>query len=284
MRPRTRHKLRLASSDFPATAERGVLPRFMLTAFAIVSAGLYGCESSIDGPSLTKSDLSSPAKSKPFELTALKIEEHLGALKRGESAAAVFPIRNFGTMPAQLELGTPTCSCSLIDLDKPTLPPGETASIRMSAANRGKFGPFKASVTVSAASEPWSELLTVKAFGCGFKILSPTIRVTDAALDKPIVIVGRLFTARSSTGLGVDVRVLGTGSNRRANPLKIAPPRLSEPQASEEGFEREVEITLPSLTTLVGSPRDFHDTLVLHLSITFDGMKQDETVLVKRAS
>jgi len=284
MCPRTARRIRLARSDFPADAGQVVLPGLLLTAFAIVSVGLSGCESSIDGPSLTERDVSSPAKSIPFELTALKIEAHLGALMRGESAAAVFPIRNFGTMPAQLELGTPSCSCSSIDLDKPTLPPGETASIRMSVANRGKFGPFKASVTVSAASQPWSELLTVKAFGCGFQILSPTIRVTDAALDKPIIIAGRLYTPQSSTGFGVDVEVLGPGSDRRARPLKIALPRLSEQHEIEDGFERDVEITIPSLTTLVGPPKDFHDSLVLNLSVNFDGKKYRDTVLVKRAS
>ena len=127
--------------------------------------------------------------------------------------------------------------------------------------------------------------MTVKAFGCGFRILSPTIRVTDAALDKPIVVVGRIFSAQqSSTGLAVDAEVPGTASDRRAKPLKIAPPRLSELHESEQGYERDVEITLPSLTALVGQPKDFHDTLVLRLSVTFDGMKHRDEVLVKRAS
>lgn len=261
-----------------------VLRELVLALLAFASICLFGCESKVDDPRFGQMDVFSPSNAAQFELTALRVDADLGALKSGESAVAVFPIRNYGAIAAHLELGTPTCSCSKIDLDKPTLQPGETATVRMAVANRGKFGLFKTSVTVSASSQKFSEILTANAFGSGFRILSPTIRVPDAALDKPIVIAGRLFVPQASTGIDVDVQVLAVGAERRTGSLKLAQLRLHEPRASEHGFERDVEIAVPSLPTLVGGSKDFRDTIVLSLSATFDGIKQCDTVLVKRAS
>jgi hypothetical protein len=258
-----------------------------LTFFTFLAAAIpcvCGCESKEGKLSQRKTDVLVPSESGEFDLVAAKVDADLGAIQPEGSASAVFPIKNYGTLPAHLELGNPSCACTKIDLDKPTVQPGETASVRMDVANHGKIGPFQATVTVSASSQRWSEILTVRAFGTGFYVFSPTVRLPPATIDKPLRLAGRFYTRSASTPFVASVELVQPPAGRPKGPLRIDPPVVSNPRPSDHFFERDVQITIPPFSKLANNPHDKQETLVLSVSVSLEGMRQGQTIYVKPAS
>jgi hypothetical protein len=267
-----------------ARRAKGAAALALFTFLSAALPSLCGCESKDGNLSQRGTDVRIPSESGEFDLVAAKVDADLGAIKPEESASAVFPIKNYGTVPVHLELGNPSCACTRIDLDKPTLQPGETASIRMDVANHGKLGPFQATVTVSATSQRWSEILTVHAFGMGFYVFSRTVRLPPATIDKPLRLAGRLYTRAASTPFVASVELVQPRAGRPEGPLKIAPPVVSDPRPSDHYFERDVQITIPPFSKLASHPHDPQETLVLSVSVSLEGTKQGQTIYVKPAS
>jgi len=82
-----------------------------------------------------------------------------GKMRRGETRAHEFIVKNIGAAPLTLEVGATTCKCTLgVASDKP-IPPGESAPVRLEWVANGEPGGFRQSATLITNDPSRSQLM-----------------------------------------------------------------------------------------------------------------------------
>lgn len=91
--------------------------------------------------------------------TVLKVdppEQSFGRVAQGTLVKAQFRLINAGSTSIQLQEVKPSCSCSVVSLERRTLAPNETTAVEVSFNTAGKVGRQRKSFTVlsSATNSP----------------------------------------------------------------------------------------------------------------------------------
>lgn len=71
-----------------------------------------------------------------------------GNMQLGQSMSHEFPFRNGGNGPLVLTMGTSTCKCTIGDLDKSILQPGEETKIKLTWTPKAQSSDFSQSATI----------------------------------------------------------------------------------------------------------------------------------------
>lgn len=81
-----------------------------------------------------------------------------GNMKLGESMSHEFPFRNIGDGPLNLTMGTSTCKCTIGNLDKSVLQPGEQTMIKLTWTPKAAALGFSQSATIITTDPLKSEV------------------------------------------------------------------------------------------------------------------------------
>ncbi len=83
-------------------------------------------------------------------------EQSFGRVAQGTLVKAQFRLINAGSTPIQLQEVKPSCSCSVVSVEKRSLAPNETTAVEVSFNTAGKVGRQRKTFTVlsSAANSP----------------------------------------------------------------------------------------------------------------------------------
>lgn len=87
--------------------------------------------------SATNDDLKFPVAEVPETLFKF------GNIERGTSMSHVFKVRNIGTAPLRVEVASTTCKCTVGDLSKKTVSPGEETEVMLEWHAKVPPGPFR---------------------------------------------------------------------------------------------------------------------------------------------
>ncbi len=85
-------------------------------------------------------------------------EVHLGDAVQGDTASGHFIIENHGTSPLEILDIKPSCGCTVAELEKPTIQPGEKISVKVDVDTEGKSGPFRKVITIKSDSPKRKEI------------------------------------------------------------------------------------------------------------------------------
>ncbi|MCA9190280.1 MAG: DUF1573 domain-containing protein [Planctomycetales bacterium] len=76
------------------------------------------------------------------------IEYNFGTMQHGETLSREFEFRNIGTGPLNLEMGSSTCKCTVGELDKSILEPGESTIVKLTWTAKTLMPDFGQSATI----------------------------------------------------------------------------------------------------------------------------------------
>jgi hypothetical protein len=98
-------------------------------------------------PTITPSD-SQEANIKGPRAEAQETTFNFDRMERSTSMKHAFQIRNVGDAPLNLEVASTTCKCTVGDLEKSDLAPGETTEVELEWTAKTNAGPFRHGATI----------------------------------------------------------------------------------------------------------------------------------------
>lgn len=125
---------------------------------ALLGLGLGGLWAYVEVPATLPREPIAVSKKqeakKPVEVNFPKAEVpeliyEFGNIERGTSMSHVFKIRNVGKQPLHVEVASTTCKCTVGDLSKEDVPPGEESDILLEWVAKTGPGPFRHGAVLS---------------------------------------------------------------------------------------------------------------------------------------
>ena len=153
----------------------------------------------------------------PQPKLAVDSEKHnFGVMDSKASGKHNFILTNKGTAPLRISEGQSTCKCTVSKLEKPEIPPGESAKVTIQWKGKGFFGSFSEDAVIVTNDPQWPRL-----------VLTIEGRVTAAVRAVPAELVfSRLTAGEPETAA---VRVFGY----RAETLQLTGYELTDPQTAD---------------------------------------------------
>jgi len=183
-------------------AAKRVILGCLLAGFGALA--LAGCNSD----STTQSNVSSSAESGSTEaprpsgpqpkVVLDESEFDFGAMEVGEEREHVFTIRNAGEATLELTKGQATCKCTLFELDKTRLAPGESAAATVRWKIEEPRETFQQQATITTNDPEMQEItLVIKGKVAQLFVLRPSMRwdLGELAEDKPTEFTGQIISA-----------------------------------------------------------------------------------------
>ncbi len=103
-----------------------------------------------------------------------------GTMKHGETLSHEFLLRNIGDGPLNLEMGSSTCKCTVGDLEKATLAPGEETKVKLT----------------------WTANTIIRTFGQSAKIITTDPSATEVSLNVRGLVVHSFVSEPTELTLG----------------------------------------------------------------------------------
>jgi hypothetical protein len=210
--------------------------------------GCLGCSS---GDSASTSLTERGSQRPGFELTVMRFDADVGVLPvDGAESKTAFSIWNSGSVPVQLSMGPPSCTCSTAKLQKSTVEPGDTVNLELGLRRAGNSGIKRAGVQLAAVGHDWSYRFSVAGVAVGLSLPTGRIRLSEANKSRASSIVsGAVYVQGPDEKVALRARLLPHTSR-----LQVAEPILGEPERLEgRGCARSVVIPLqPSFKAAPG--------------------------------
>ena len=196
---------------------------------AVITAG--GCKPASD---LAPAAESTAVRRGRVGLVAWSTSADLGHLPDEGDSTASFKISNRGNRVRRLELGTPSCKCTSLMIDRTEIPPGGDATLRMSISSE-LATPGVVSADLVVSSDDWAEVFSVQgvAFGCYFPELQYTLPPGQSAK-----IAGKLVSKIPLDPNEVSARVTECPDGLLVGKAVVSPMRL-------HGDAYHLDITIP---------------------------------------
>lgn len=138
---------------------------------------------------------------------------HFGRIERGTSMKHAFKIRNVGDAPLHLEVVNTTCKCTVGDLEKNDIPPGEETDVVLEWTAKTAPGPFRHGATLES-NDPSQSRIELVVEG----------DVVESTLIQP---ADWMFGAVSSHG---DKTVTATLVSNLADKVEVTGHEFSDPE------------------------------------------------------
>ncbi len=123
-------------------------------------------------------------------------EFNFGTMKHGETMSHDFVFRNVGEDPLNLEMGGSTCKCTVGELDKSILNPGEETKVNLTWTALATSADFGQTATIFT-SDPSQSEVKLKVFGRvarSFVVEPPSLSLGSFSVDEPIERKLHVFT------------------------------------------------------------------------------------------
>ncbi len=147
-----------------------------------------------------------------------------GAVPQGKIVEHVFTVKNQGNAPLRIRQIRTTCGCTVGNVTKRTIPPGETSALSIRFDTKGRQGPQSKSVFVRS-NDPKQPTLTCKVVG---SILKAGLSVEPASLHFQNVEPGKshekIITVKAKPGRPLTVRDVASSLPYLSATLLPAPP------------------------------------------------------------
>ena len=146
---------------------RTILTTIAVAALVGVSLGAWMAKMAVgtaDFPHGVTADNPAPGASTPpveAKLPRLEIADttyNFGKMQRGTERSHTFVLKNTGEAPLRIETGTPSCKCTVSDLETSTIAPGESVDLKMTWKAQTDVGPFRQWVPVTTTDPANSSL------------------------------------------------------------------------------------------------------------------------------
>lgn len=112
---------------------------------------------------------------------SLSTAEHdFGSMSAGKTGRHRFVVTNEGASPLSLTKGVSSCRCTVADLERPEIPPGESAEVVIEWKTKSDGGPFRQTVSVRT-NDPRRPEIAFSIFGT----VVPAWRAIPAAVVFP---------------------------------------------------------------------------------------------------
>jgi hypothetical protein len=214
--------------------DKKVVPILVLLACAAQTLGC-GTSPATQGVDETVRYQSAERSTQSFYLTLWNTTVNAGPIRSGEpGSVGEFLIENTGGIPARLQLGTPSCACTSVQLTRDQLAPGESSTVRMIMKSGGKPGLTSASVEVVAVGQKWAHTLTTYGLVSGLDLPAHAVDL-DYDKRRQAYIYGKLFVFDVKTERKVEAKLLGAFlDDQRARKyvedhLQVLTPEVSSP-------------------------------------------------------
>lgn len=127
-------------------------------------------------------------------------------MERGTSMSHAFKVRNIGDAPLHLEVASTTCKCTVGDLSKNDIPPGEETEVELEWTAKSAAGPFRHGATLSTNDALNSRIeLTVE----GEVVESTTLQPSELLFGKVPAHESKSTTIYLVSNLQENVEVTG---------------------------------------------------------------------------
>jgi hypothetical protein len=180
------------------------------------------------------------------DILAWTTKKHVGILADGSPSKADFPIRNVGSRPVTLRLGSSSCTCTEVSLDREALAPGDEAVLTLGLTKSSKVGLDEGTVDVTTDVGPWNQRFSISGTALGVQF--PTEQ--KVLNSKANLIVEGHYVASSATET-IEVIPEGGDPDPAEGLWTVAEIRISDPRPIPSAFLRTIAIELmPNRQTL----------------------------------
>lgn len=144
---------------------------------------------------------SSQARSGPRVTVVNGERHHFGSMDRNEHRSHAFQIRNDGDAPLRLVKGHSTCKCTVGELTKDTLAPGETVEVKLEWDAKSEEHRFEQSVDFTT-NDPARRTIHLSIVGeiiDAVRLQYPDMHFNDVSRNEPSVSTQLIHAFRSDT-------------------------------------------------------------------------------------